>query len=288
MSNITAYGNLKLIKFTDLDFTLATLPASIRTIRKLNMDSDVDAVMFKNTRPISKKNTALGTTIPYSTPGGESLMQFNMYEDADRDIYNFLYTIASPDSYLNADGRIEHFNQPGVDYTDYTAQVRAEFTPITVEEVEIPSKKIIIDRGMVNINEELKLGQPNSFQVTVEGLGGPKKALLVGTADLSAPIDLSTGGTDKIIKISAEGVTIEVNFGQLASTSGAVITAAIDAAFGVAIATIDANDFLSVQNTLLGAPVVFDDPDTGASGLTLITGYSERTFVRGIVPRMTR
>ncbi len=287
MSNITAYGRLKLIKFENSDFDLSTSPADTVTIRKLNMDSDVDAIMFKSTRPVSEKNTALGTKIPFSTPGGESMMQFNFYEDEDRAIYNFLYLLASPDARL-INGKIEHFNQPGVDYTDFKAQCRAEFTPVSVDEISDQTKLILIERAIIVIEEGLKLGQPNSIVVMVKGIGGAKKTLLAGTVDISAGIDLSAGAVDKLIKMEINGVEKTVNFGQSAATSSVAILAFINAAFTPDTPASEVATFLQLDSATFGAPIIVDDPDTGVSGLTELFGFTSRTFEKGVVPVMTR
>jgi len=291
MGQIVQYGTITLTKYADADFNLSTNPADSIQIVKANLDSDVDNIIFNLTRPTATKNTGAGTTLMYSTPGGEAKAEVNVYEDADRAVYDFLYGLAFPDSLLNDDGKFEHFTQPGVDYTEFTNVVHFDFVPISTEELPDESKRIVIERAVVVLEESQKMGQPNSIKASFMGQGGLRKAELVTLADLSSPIDLSVGGTNKFVSMTMNGQTIDVDFNQEAVTTRDDIKDIINDAF---IATVAFNsvtptpDTLLLKSTVFGAPIVLEDPSVGTSGLLLIFGFGVREFVKGIAPRITK
>lgn len=287
MGNIAQYGTITLTKFANADFDLSVLPADQVVIRKVNLDSDIDNIVFQTANITASKNTAAGTSLRYTTPGGESKSLINFYEDPSRDVYNFLYSLASPTSVLNADGKIEHYAEPGIDFTDFRNICNYKFVPIDVDENPDESKSVVIPRTVIIMEEAAKMGQPNTMPVTFMGEGGERLAIMLGSVDISGTIDLSSGATDKIVQITMNGLVFDVNFLQDAATTGAAIIAAIDAAFSATVATIQGT-FLQLKSTVFAAPIIVEDPLVGASGLSAIFGFTERTLIKGVEPKIIK
>lgn len=288
---IRQYGTITLTKFTDSEFTLSTVPEDIIQINKVNLDSDVDQVLFSLSQNEAEKNTGAGTVLPFSTAGGNAQAEIMMYQDEDRTNYNFVSLMGFRNSILNSDGKIEHYTQPGTDGTDFRNLVSFRFVPIDAEENPDDDNDIVMPRCKINLEEGDKMGQPNSIKIIFKGIGGERKATLQSTADLSSGIDLSAGGTDKIVKMTMIGRVIDVNFLQSAATNQATIIGIINAAFGVTVvaaSTVPSADFLLMTSTVNGAPIVVEDPAVGVSGLTAVFGFTVRTFVKGVVPRIIK
>ena len=287
MGNIAQYGTITLTKFANADFDLSVLPADQVVIRKVNLDSDIDNIVFQTANITASKNTAAGTELRYTTPGGESKSLINFYEDPSRKVYDFLYSLASPTSVLNAEGKIEHYAEPGIDFTDFRNICNYKFVPVDVDENPDESKSVVIPRTVIIMEEAAKMGQPNTMPVTFMGQGGERLALMIGTADLSSNVDLSSGATDKLVKITMNGLSFDVNFLQDVATTLVSIISAIDTAFSASVAS-DQGGFLQLKSTLFAAPIIVEDPDVGASGLSLIFGFSERTVVKGTEPKIIK
>ena len=285
---VRSLGQIKLTKFSDSNYTLSTNTNDIVTVTKNDIDSDQDVIAFNIANEMATKNTASGTKIKYRAVGGDVMCKFMFLEDTsdaqNKQIRNYLYSLDSPDSKINSDSRREFFNKPGQDFSDWRNQCRLEFYPLSGVGVYDTTNVIIIPVGCVSVVESDKMFNTNPLDVTIMGVGGKRLVTIDSTANLSTNVDLSTGGTDKIVTITIDGVTQDVNFGQAAATTRAQIKTAIETAFSTANVADQGTNFLRLSSTIAGTDIVISNPTTGTSGLSLIFGFSETQIVDGVYP----
>ena len=197
-----------------------------------------------------------------------SVVSFGVGRDYDTFAYGTSAARVGSQSGGNGDGVVAQFtgtlsNTPIVNpITSFTIKING----VVTDAVSDGSGTITgtdISAGTINLTS-------GAFDITFSGTIG-EYATLTSDIDLSSNVDLSTAATDKIVNITIDDVSYDVNFGQGAATTQASIVSAINVAFGSTVAATSTN-FVKItgeKGSTLGN-VTLSAPSTGASGLGLI------------------
>ena len=110
-----------------------------------------------------------------------------------------------------------------------------------------------------------------AYSLTFSGTAGTQ-AIVTSDVDLSSNVDLSSGGDNKLIKVTVDSVIYDnINLGNSATTTRASIISAINTAVGSVVASTSGVEYISVTGSLysIHGNVTIEDPTNGASALTL-------------------
>ena len=110
------------------------------------------------------------------------------------------------------------------------------------------------------------------YSLTFSGTAGTQ-ASVITDIDLSSNVDLSSGGDNKLIKITIDSVIYDnINLGNSASTTRASIISAINTAVGSTVAETEGSNYIKVSGSLysIHGNVTISDPSNGASALSLV------------------
>ena len=132
-----------------------------------------------------------------------------------------------------------------------------------------------------------------ALSLTFSGTAGTK-ANVTSNVDLSANVDLSSGGDNKLIKLIIDSVIYDnINLGNSATTTRASIISAINTAVGSTVAVAEGTEYIKITGTLysIHGNITIDAPSNGASALTLVF-YSGGTALTangtnptGVIPK---
>lgn len=112
-----------------------------------------------------------------------------------------------------------------------------------------------------------------TYNLTYTGTPG-SVAELTTEIDLSAGIDLSSGGTDKFINLTYQGTLYEnINLGQSATFGQADLITAINTAVGSTVATASGTEYVKITGTIgssTSGGITLDEPSVGDSAYNLV------------------
>lgn len=291
------YANIYVIPFLDATFALDTSKQVI--ITPDNIDSADEITIIRN-KSIETLVRGSGGKDVYETPNTESgLIELPVLNPLPARLEEFMF----PDAIVTQDGlkrKIEFFDNPGLLLSEWDKMKKVIVKPLLASKTEAGANFWLTSPRMVlNPNVEDKFSSvPGKTTVNMIALGGRdlgSVALAVGTIDISGPVDLSSGATDKLMDITIDGTLYaNINFGQSATTTTAQILDVINDVVGWIVAKIDASNFLTVEGFQPGGSVIMDDPTAGTTAYTLIykaagqpdtingnIAFNVPTFIRG-------
>lgn len=287
------FAQIEVRKFLDSSFAVDNSTLAILTPGDYDSADEIQSSISKDTTVLV---TGAGSKIIYENPNPESgQIVLSFLNDDENPNLKRLEGYVFPDSKLTITGPKElrdYFDSPGLLLSEWQNMVEVIIKPLGADKLPVSANKwLTMERAVIQPNRNDSFSaNPSKTELTITSVGGRdpgELALAVGAIDLSAPLDISAGATDKLVNLTIDGTLYSnINFGQSATTASSVITDAINNAVGQIIATVDGSGFLNITSFLLGGTVIVDDPSSGTSAFALVynTG-SPGDVVTGEQPR---
>lgn len=271
------FANLHLTPFSDDLFTKDLVRQYLLEPDRIDSADEVTVALEK---AIETLVTGSGSKVIYTVPNPESgIATVPTLLPLDDQLFKLVF----PDSIKTIDGakeKTEVFDKPGILLSKWQTMVHAQFRPLDDEGNELGANTwVTFPLAIIKpAFTESKSTTPGKSELQIISIGGKicgSVGRVTGTIDLSSPIDLSTGATDKLLDITIDGgLYANINLGQNAATTGTEIIDAINTAVGFIVATIDSNNFLQVDGVKSGLTVIVDDPTSGSSAMTAVVGLA--------------
>lgn len=283
------FPRIEVIPFSDENFT--PNPGQLVAITPNDFDT-ADEVTFTTSKNTTTLIRGSGGKEVYTNPNEESgIAAGTLLNPINDRLQQFLF----PDAIKTIDGtkiKLEIFDRPGLILSKWNLMYKVIVKPLDEQgNVVAENLWLTFPRAvLVPTQTDSFSATPGKTELQIISLGGRDEgsvAQAIGDVDLSSPVDLSAGATDKLLDITLEGTLYaNINLGQAAATTGTQIVDAINTAVGTIVASINASNFLQIDGFQAGGNVIVDDPSSGTSAFTLVykSGGGQPDSVNGSAP----